>query len=103
VALQIVAKNLSAVIASEAKQSTYPRGDRWIASSLSLLAKTPRELRTVRHIGTPGALRCLNASRTHTRINFFIISVHWIFTTFIACLFTNTSDAIRENRTISCV
>jgi hypothetical protein len=42
-------------------------------------------------------------ARTHTRKNFFIIFVDGIFTTFIACLFTNTSDAIRENRTISCV
>jgi len=34
---------------------------------------------------------------------FFIIFVDGIFTTFIACLFTNTSHAIRENPAISCV
>jgi hypothetical protein len=28
------------VIASEAKQSTYPRAEAWIASSLTLLAMT---------------------------------------------------------------
>jgi len=37
------------------------------------------------------------------KLNFFIVFVDGIFTTFIACLFTNTSDAIRENRTMSCV
>ncbi len=37
------------------------------------------------------------------RKNFFIIFVDGMFTTFIACLFTNTSDAIRENPAISCV
>jgi hypothetical protein len=37
------------------------------------------------------------------RSNFFIIFVDGIFTTFIACLFTNTSDAIRENSAIACV
>jgi hypothetical protein len=35
--------------------------------------------------------------------NFFIIFVDGMFTTFIACLFTNTSDAIRENPAMSCV
>jgi hypothetical protein len=42
-------------------------------------------------------------SRIHTTHNFFIIFIDGIFTTFIACLFTNTSDAIRENPSISCV
>ena len=37
------------------------------------------------------------------RKNFFIIFVDGIFTTFIAWLFTNTSHAIRKNRTTSCV
>jgi hypothetical protein len=37
------------------------------------------------------------------RTNFFIIFVDGIFTTFIAGLFTNTSDAIRENHVASCV
>ena len=37
------------------------------------------------------------------RKNFFIIFVDGIFTTFIARLFTNTSDAIRENPAMSCV
>src|SRR4029450_644185 len=35
------------VIARAAKQSTSRRGDRWIASSLSLLAMTRRELRVI--------------------------------------------------------
>jgi hypothetical protein len=35
--------------------------------------------------------------------NFFIIFVDGIFTTFIARLFTNVSDAIRENPAMSCV
>jgi hypothetical protein len=35
--------------------------------------------------------------------NFFTIFVDGMFTTFIACLFTNTSDAIRENPAMSCV
>ena len=34
------------VIASEAKQSIYPRVAAWIASSLSLLAMTTREWST---------------------------------------------------------
>jgi hypothetical protein len=34
---------------------------------------------------------------------FFAILVDGIFTTFIAGLFTNTSDAIRANSAISCV
>ena len=34
---------------------------------------------------------------------FFIIFVDGIFTTFIARLFTNTSDAIGENPAMSCV
>jgi len=38
-----------------------------------------------------------------TARNFFIIFVDGIFTTFIARLFTNTSDAIRENSATSCV
>ena len=37
------------------------------------------------------------------RTNFFIIFVDGIFTTFIAWLFTNAFDAIRENPAISCV
>jgi len=37
------------------------------------------------------------------RKTFFIIFVDGMFTTFIACLFTNASHAIRENPTISCV
>jgi hypothetical protein len=37
------------------------------------------------------------------RINFFIIFVDGIFTTFIVRLFTNTSGAIRENAGMSCV
>jgi len=37
------------------------------------------------------------------RKNFFIIFVDGMFTTFIACLFTNTSHAIRENPAMSCV
>jgi hypothetical protein len=37
------------------------------------------------------------------RTNFFIIFVDGIFTTFIACLFTNVFDAIRENPVMSCV
>jgi len=47
--------------------------------------------------------RRLVRSRIHTAGNFFIIFVDGIFTTFIACLFTNTSDAIRENSAIACV
>lgn len=38
-----------------------------------------------------------------SRINFFIIFVDGIFTTFIARLFTNTSHATRENPVMSCV
>jgi len=41
-------------------------------------------------------------TRTCAR-NFFIIFVDGIFTTFIARLFTNTSNAISENPAISCV
>jgi len=37
------------------------------------------------------------------RKNFFIIFVDGMFTTFIACPFTNASHAIRENPAISCV
>jgi hypothetical protein len=44
-----------------------------------------------------------HASRIHTAHQFFIIFVDGMFTTFIACLFTNTSDAIRENGAIACV
>ena len=36
--------NLSVIIASKAKQSTSPRGDRWIASSATLLAMMVREI-----------------------------------------------------------
>ena len=42
-------------------------------------------------------------SRIHKVKNFFIIFVDGIFTTFIARLFTNTSDAIGENPAMSCV
>jgi hypothetical protein len=42
------------------------------------------------------------ASRADAQ-NFFIIFVDGMFTTFIACLFTNVSDAIRENPAMSCV
>jgi hypothetical protein len=48
------------------------------------LAKTPRD-------------------RARMRKDFFIIFVDGMFTTFSACLFTNTSDAIRENHATSCV
>jgi hypothetical protein len=41
--------------------------------------------------------------RAYVRKNFFIIFIDGIFTTFIACLFTNTSHAIRENPVMSCV
>jgi len=41
--------------------------------------------------------------RAQMRKNFFIIFVDGMFTTFIACLFTNASHAIRENPAISCV
>jgi hypothetical protein len=37
------------------------------------------------------------------RKNFFTIFVDGMFTTFIACLFTNASDAIRGNPAMSCV
>jgi hypothetical protein len=37
------------------------------------------------------------------RKNFFIIFVDGMFTTFIACLFTNASDATHENPAMSCV
>ena len=39
----------------------------------------------------------------HAHEIFFIIFVDGIFTTFIARLFTNTSDAIRANPAMSCV
>jgi hypothetical protein len=42
-------------------------------------------------------------SRIHTAHNFFIIFVDGIFTTFSEWPFTNVSDAVRENPTISCV
>jgi hypothetical protein len=41
--------------------------------------------------------------RAQMRIKFLHRFVDGIFTTFIACLFTNTSDAVRENCTMSCV
>jgi hypothetical protein len=48
-------------------------------------------------------LRAITVPVFARRTNFFIIFVDGIFTTFIACLFTNTSDAIRENHAASCV
>jgi hypothetical protein len=36
-------------------------------------------------------------------MNFFIIFVDGIFTTFIAWPFTNAFDALRENHAMSCV
>jgi hypothetical protein len=48
-------------------------------------------------------LRAITVPVFARRTNFFIIFVDGIFTTFIAGLFTNTSDAIRENHAASCV
>jgi hypothetical protein len=56
-----------------------------------------RELELARPIAMQSS-----CARTCAR-NFFIIFVDGIFTTFIARLFTNTSDAVGENPAISCV
>jgi len=37
------------------------------------------------------------------RTNFFIISIHWIFTTLVERPFTNAFDVSRENGAIACV
>jgi hypothetical protein len=54
-----------------------------------------------RHLATFASRH--HGSRIHAARNFFIIFVDGIFTTFIARLFTNTSDAIRENPAMPCV
>jgi hypothetical protein len=56
----------------------------------------------VQHNSVNWNQRCSDR-RAPMRENLFIIFVDGMFTTFITCLFTNTSRAIRENPAMSCV
>ena len=86
------------VIASAAKQSIRP-----LCRTMDCFAALAVTWRVQREGISRHSLRAITGSRVHTTHNFFIIFVDGIFTTFIACLFTNTSHAIRENPAISCV